>query len=43
VPVIGDPLTVVAGALRVNLGLFLLLVGAGKLARYLAVGWAAGL
>lgn len=41
-PVVGDPLTVVAGALRVNLGLFLLLVGFGKLARYLVVGWVAG-
>jgi len=37
-PGVGDPLTVVAGGLRVNFGLFLLLVGIGKLARYLAIG-----
>jgi membrane protein YqaA with SNARE-associated domain len=36
-PVIGDPLTVVAGVLRTNLPLFILLVGSAKLARYLAV------
>jgi membrane protein YqaA with SNARE-associated domain len=36
-PFIGDPLTLVAGILRVNLWLFLALVGVGKLARYLAV------
>lgn len=33
-PVVGDPLTVVAGALRVNLGLFVGLVTLGKLGRY---------
>lgn len=43
-PVVGDPLTVVAGALRVNLALFVLLVGLGKLGRYAALvaataGW----
>ena len=43
-PFIGDPLTVVAGALRVNLATFVVLVGLGKTARYLAVvaagqGW----
>ena len=37
VPVIGDPLTVVAGVLRISLPWFLLLVTAGKLARYIAV------
>lgn len=37
VPVIGDPLTVIAGFLRVNLLWFLLLVTAGKLARYLVI------
>ncbi len=37
VPVIGDPLTVVAGVLRVRLFWFLLLVSIGKLLRYLAV------
>lgn len=39
VPIIGDPLTVVAGALRVRLLWFVLLVGAGKLARYIAVSY----
>lgn len=38
VPVIGDPLTVVAGALRINIYLFLGLVTAGKLLRYIVVG-----
>lgn len=33
-PIIGDPLTFAAGVLRVNLGLFLLLVATGKTARY---------
>jgi membrane protein YqaA with SNARE-associated domain len=33
-PVIGDPLTVVAGALRANLALFVVLVTVGKLGRY---------
>lgn len=33
-PVIGDPLTLVAGILRVDLRLFLLLVTIGKAARY---------
>ncbi len=33
-PVVGDALTVMAGALRVNLALFLALVGLGKAARY---------
>lgn len=37
VPVIGDPLTVAAGMLRVNVVLFLFLVTAGKLARYLVL------
>jgi len=37
VPVIGDPLTVVAGILRTNIWLFLVLVIVGKLGRYLAV------
>jgi membrane protein YqaA with SNARE-associated domain len=44
VPVIGDPLTLAAGVLRIDLKLFLLLVTTGKLARYgviayLIVGW----
>lgn len=36
-PVVGDPLTLVAGLLRVDLRLFLLLVTAGKAGRYAAV------
>jgi membrane protein YqaA with SNARE-associated domain len=43
-PVIGDPLTIVAGVLREPLPIFLLLVAIAKTARYLAVvaitqGW----
>jgi membrane protein YqaA with SNARE-associated domain len=43
-PVIGDPLTIVAGALREPFPIFLLLVAVAKTARYLAVvaitlGW----
>ena len=34
VPVVGDPLTVVAGAFKVRLFLFLVLVSIGKIARY---------
>ncbi len=34
VPVIGDPLTVVAGVLKINFVLFLALVTVGKLLRY---------
>ena len=40
VPLIGDPLTVVAGVLRINLLWFLLLVTAGKLVRYIVVSYA---
>jgi membrane protein YqaA with SNARE-associated domain len=40
-PLLGDPLTVAAGVLRVNAWLFLALVGAGKVARYVAVLWVA--
>ncbi|MCS6780677.1 MAG: DedA family protein [Geminicoccaceae bacterium] len=36
-PIVGDALTVVAGALRTPLGPFLLLVGLGKAARYALV------
>ena len=44
VPVIGDPLTLVAGVMREPLPVFILLVGFAKTARYLAVsalvlGW----
>ena len=34
-PVVGDPITVIAGMSRVNIWLFLLLVGVGKAGRYL--------
>ena len=37
VPVIGDPLTLIAGILRVNFLLFLILVAVGKISRYLFV------
>ena len=33
-PVVGDPLCLVGGMLKINFGLFSLLVAAGKLARY---------
>lgn len=39
-PVIGDPLCLVAGMLRVAFGRFVLLVATGKVARYAAVAWA---
>ena len=39
VPMIGDPLTFVAGTLRVKLVWFVVLVSAGKLARYLVVSY----
>jgi len=37
VPVIGDPLTVMAGVLRVRLPWFLILVTAGKFLRYVVI------
>ena len=37
VPIIGDPLTFVAGILKVNFLLFLILVTVGKITRYLFV------
>ena len=37
VPVVGDPLTVMAGVMRTPLWIFLLVTGIGKLARYLAI------
>ncbi len=37
VPIIGDPLTLIAGLLRVPFWLFLLLVTLGKLARYVVI------
>lgn len=37
VPIIGDPLTVMAGVLRVNIVLFIVLVTVGKLVRYMVL------
>jgi membrane protein YqaA with SNARE-associated domain len=37
VPVIGDPLTVIAGVLRIRLLWFVILVAAGKLIRYIVI------
>ncbi len=37
VPIIGDPLTVAAGVLKVNFMVFLLLVGLGKFLRYVVI------
>ena len=39
-PVVGDPLTLAAGILKVNITIFLLLVSLGKLARYVVVSYA---
>lgn len=41
-PVIGDPLTIVAGALRVAFPPFLILVAIAKTARYAFILWALG-
>lgn len=40
-PVIGDPLCLLAGLLRINWKIFVVLVGIGKLARYSALVWLA--
>lgn len=40
VPLIGDPLCLIAGIFRVRLSLFIPLVATGKLGRYLLVAWA---
>ena len=40
VPIIGDPLTFIAGALSVRLLPFLILVTIGKATRYTFIGWA---
>lgn len=40
-PLVGDPLTLAAGVLRVDFRLFLALVGLGKALRYAAVVWLA--
>lgn len=39
VPVIGDPLTLVAGVMRERLWVFLLIVGLAKTARYAVLVW----
>lgn len=41
-PVVGDPLCLVGGLLKVGLGRFVLLVFAGKLARYATLAWLTG-
>jgi len=38
-PIIGDPLCLVGGILRVGFSRFSLLVGSGKLARYAFIAW----
>jgi membrane protein YqaA with SNARE-associated domain len=38
-PVVGDPLTMIAGVLREPLWSFLLIVGIAKTGRYLALWW----
>lgn len=38
-PIIGDPITVVAGVLRIHLAWFLILVTAGKLIRYVVISY----
>ena len=38
-PVIGDPLCMVGGVLRINFGMFTLLVASGKLVRYAVTAW----
>ncbi|EHL96495.1 inner membrane protein YqaA [Acetobacteraceae bacterium AT-5844] len=40
-PVVGDPLTLVAGIMREKLWVFLLLVGIGKAGRYALLAWMA--
>ena len=39
VPIIGDPLTVMAGVLRIRLQWFLILVTAGKFLRYVVISY----
>lgn len=41
VPVIGDPLTLLAGVMRVRFPVFLVLVTTGKLLRYIFIAYAA--
>ncbi len=39
VPVIGDPLTVIAGVLKINIVIFIMLVTSGKLIRYVIISY----
>jgi len=39
VPIIGDPLTLIAGVLRIRLFWFVILVTAGKLTRYIVIAY----
>ena len=41
VPIIGDPLCLVGGVLRINFGLFAVLVTTGKVVRYAVTAWIA--
>jgi membrane protein YqaA with SNARE-associated domain len=41
VPILGDPVTVIAGFLRIRLWWFVILVTAGKLLRYIAISYLA--
>ena len=38
-PIVGDPLCMVGGVLRINFGLFTLLVASGKFVRYAVAAW----
>ncbi|MBW1642822.1 MAG: DedA family protein [Deltaproteobacteria bacterium] len=40
VPIIGDPLTVVAGVLKINILIFFIMVTSGKLIRYVIISYA---
>ncbi len=40
VPIVGDPLTIVAGVLKINILLFIALVVSGKLIRYIIIAYA---
>ena len=40
VPVIGDPLTFIAGALKINILVFFIMVTSGKLIRYVVISYA---
>ncbi len=40
VPVIGDPLTVIAGVLKINILIFFIMITSGKLIRYVIISYA---